>query len=96
MLRREKEEPIRTYGLYEPKPGPGKTRKGRPAESYTNYVAGLISKVVKMSSEEIETAAQNRNEWKKLVPAHFARNIYVTVHTTNDYDDVKFILSFNI
>ena len=69
MLRREKEEPIRTYGLYEPKHELGKTRKGRPAESYTNYEAGLISKVVKMSSEEIEKVAQNRDEWRKLVVA---------------------------
>ena len=60
---------IRTYGLYEPKLELGKTRNGRPAESYTNYVAGLISKVVKMTSEEIETAAQNRDEWRKLVVA---------------------------
>ena len=62
MLRREKEEPIRTYGLYEPKHELRKTRKGRPAKVYTNYVAGLISKVVKLSSDEIETAAQSRDK----------------------------------
>ena len=30
ILRREKEEPIRTYSLYEHKHELGKTRKGRP------------------------------------------------------------------
>ena len=54
MLRREKEEPIRIYGLYEPKRELGATKKGRPAESYASYIAGLISKVVKLSKEEIE------------------------------------------
>ena len=69
MLRRETDEPIRIYGLYEPKRELGTTKRGRPAESYASYIAGLISKAVKLSSEEIEAAAQCREKWKKLVIA---------------------------
>ena len=66
MLRRETDEPIRIYGLYEPKRELGTTKRGRPAESYASYIAGLISKAVKLSSKEIEAAAQCREKWKKL------------------------------
>ena len=66
MIRRDSDEPIRIYGLYEPKTEIGKTKRGRPAESYASYIAGLISKVVKLSSEEIEAAAQQRDQWKSL------------------------------
>ena len=69
MLRREKEEPIRIYGLYEPKRELGTAKKGRPAESYANYFAGLISQVVKLSKEEIEGKAQTRKDWTDLVIA---------------------------
>ena len=69
MLRREKEEPIRIYGLYEPKRELGTTKKGRPAESYASYIAGLINKVVKLSGEEIETKAQQRKDWRDFVIA---------------------------
>ena len=69
MLRREGEEPIRIYGLYEPDNELGKTKRGRPAESYANYIAGQISKAVKLSNVEIEAAAQRRDQWKKLVIA---------------------------
>ena len=69
MLRREKEESIRIYGLYEPKRELGITKKGRPAESYASYIAGLISKVVKLSKEEIEARAQRRKNWRDLVIA---------------------------
>ena len=37
MLRREKEEPIRIYGLYEPKRELDTKKNGRPAESYASY-----------------------------------------------------------
>ena len=66
---REGEEPIRIYGLYEPDSELGKTKRGRPAESYANYIAGQISKVVKLSNVEIEAEAQRRDQWKKLVIA---------------------------
>ena len=62
MLRREKEESIRIYGLYEPKRELGTTKKWRPTESYAIYIAGLISKVVKLSKEEIEAKAQKRKD----------------------------------
>ena len=47
MLRREKGEPIRIYGLYEPKRVLGTTKKGRPAESYARckiVIGGYRSK----------------------------------------------------
>ena len=55
-------EPIRIYGLYEPKRELATTKRGRSAESYAKYIAGLISKSVKLSSEEKETAAQFREK----------------------------------
>ena len=67
ILRREREEPIRIYGLYEPDSELGKTKRGRPAESYAKYIAGQINKAVKLSSAEIEAAAQRRDQWKNLV-----------------------------
>ena len=54
ILRQEKEEPIRIYGLCEPKRELGTTKKGRLAENYASYIAGLISKAVKLSKDEIE------------------------------------------
>ena len=48
MLRREKEEPICIYGLYEPKRELGTTKKGCPAENYASYITDLLSyKIVK-------------------------------------------------
>ena len=69
MLRREKEEPMRICGLYEPKRELGTAKKGRPTESYASYIAGLISKVEKLSKEEIEAKAQQRKDWRNLVIA---------------------------
>ena len=57
------------YGLYEPIRELCRTKKGRPAESYANNIAGLISKVVKLSKEEIEAKSQQRKDWKDLVIA---------------------------
>ena len=69
MFQREKEEPIGIYGLYEPKRELGTTKKERPAESYASYIAVLISKVVKLSKEEIEAKAQKQKDWRDLVIA---------------------------
>ena len=50
------------YGRYEPKRELATTKRGRPTESYASYIAGLISKAVKLSSEEIETAAHSNDD----------------------------------
>ena len=65
MLRQEKEEPIRIYGLYEPKRELGTTAKGRTAESCASYIAGLIIKVVKLSKEEKHSSRKIRGQtWR--------------------------------
>ena len=69
MLRREGEEPIRIYGFYEHDSELGKAKRERSAESYANYIAGQISKAVKLSNVEIEAAAQCRDQCKTLVIA---------------------------
>ena len=69
MLRRHSGEPIRIYGLYEPSQQMGKSKQGRQTTSYAKYVAKLINKTTPPTVEEIEKAAQNRIEWKKLVIA---------------------------
>ena len=71
MLRREGEEPIRICGLYKPDSEFGKTKMGRPAESYANYIAGQISKAVKLSNVAIEAAAQRLDQWEKLVTCSY-------------------------
>ena len=69
MLRRQTDEPIRSYSLYEPGQQMGKSKQGRPTTSYAKYVANLINKSTPPSVNEIERAAQNRTEWRKLVVA---------------------------
>ena len=69
MLRRPADQPIKRYSLYEPSHQMGKTKPGRQTTSYAKYVANLINKNTTLSVEEIERAAQNRTEWKKLVIA---------------------------
>ena len=87
MLRRDKEESIRIYGLYEPKRKLVTTKKGRPTESYVSYIDGLISKVVKLS--KIEAKAQQQKDWRDLVMYCLYRlieleAISVIVHPNDD------------
>ncbi|CAF0980581.1 unnamed protein product [Brachionus calyciflorus] len=69
MLRRPTDEPIKIYGLYEPSQQMGRSKLGRQTTSYAKYVAKLINKSTTLTVEEIERAAQNRTEWRKLVIA---------------------------
>ena len=65
MMRRERTEPIRNLALYRPTHGTAK--RGRPAQTYYQHVAGLINKDYQMSEHEIEEAAQDRGKWTKRV-----------------------------
>ena len=69
MLRRNDDEPIRKYSLYEPAEKMGKSKKGRHKTTYKQHIANLLNKDISLSAKEIENAAQNRISWKKLVIA---------------------------
>ena len=69
MLRRTQEEPIRKYALYEPSEILGKAKIGRPTTTYSKHIANIINSAVRLSPNEIERAAQDRESLKKLVLA---------------------------
>ena len=45
----------------------GTAKRGRPAQTYYQHVAGLTNKDYQMSEHEIEEAAQDRGKWTKRV-----------------------------
>ena len=67
MLRREKDELVRKYALYRPAERHGIHKKGRPSTTFLKYIADIINSQNPPTENEIEKAAQNRSEWKKLV-----------------------------
>ncbi len=71
-------EPIRRYALYEPSPGLSISNKkaiNTKEILYTKYIANMLipdkklAKEIKYTATEIESAAQNRIQWKMRVNA---------------------------
>ena len=71
-------EPIRRYALYEPSPGLSISKKKSISTKeilYTKYIANMLipdkklAKEIKYTATEIESAAQNRIQWKMRVNA---------------------------
>ena len=69
ILRREPEEPIRKYALYQISNQLGTSKIGGHTTDYANYIAKIISKEARLTAQEIEKAANKRESWKKLVIA---------------------------
>ena len=67
FLRCNEKEPVRIYALYEPAKQLDKAKRGKHTATYTEYIANLINREIKLTAEEIETTVQDRKEWKKLV-----------------------------
>ena len=66
VLRRDDCETAKQFALYDP--GHGHRKQGRPRQSYTGYVASLISNEPKMwTREHITELAQNRILWRNKV-----------------------------
>ena len=66
ILRRDDNEPSKTFALYEL--AHGRRPLGRPKLSYTRYVAGLISNEPEYHTREsISTLAQDRKKWRGIV-----------------------------
>ena len=67
MLRRDKDELIKIYGLYEPNQSLGRAKRGKLKENYISAIAGLRNKDIKMNAAEITRTAQDREKWKQFV-----------------------------
>lgn len=68
MLRRDRQEPIRQYALYQPSERMGYSTQGRPITTYIKYISELLGqKGVRLTAAEIERMAQDRASWKRLV-----------------------------
>ena len=68
-LRRAEDELINEYVLYTPEPYHGKRGAGRPPLLYPDYIAKLINNNTPPTIKEIRRAAQNRQEWQRIVDA---------------------------
>lgn len=69
MLRREESEPINIYALYKPSTALGKSKAGRPTQSYVDYITGEITGKFKCSPEELKAATKDRKAWRQTVIA---------------------------
>ena len=69
-LRRDNEEPAKVFALYEPPPGLGKCKAGRPKLTYREHISAILtSQPDALSLENIVRLANDRKEWKKRVEA---------------------------
>ena len=70
ILRLPDDEPAKVYALYEPSIQLGQSKRGKPKETYTRYIANsLFDKSIAntITAVEIQSYAKDRDKWKKLV-----------------------------
>jgi hypothetical protein len=69
-LRRDPFEPSNIFALYEPAPSHGRIHAGRPATSFRQYIASLLttaSASKDLTAKQIAEMANNRDLWAKRI-----------------------------